>query len=343
MKYLLIACMCGVALTAANPVRAQGHPVRILYDTDLGPDSDDAGALALLHALVNRGEAVILGVTCSTTSPWCAPAADAIDTYYRRPDVPVGTLKGAGPAGGSEEWYGDSFNGYVAGHFSNDLHHGSNATDALVLYRRILAEQPDTSVVIVATGPLTNLRNLLASQPDSISRLDGIDLVRRKVKALSVMGGKYPEGGESNFMVDAAATKLVVETWPTPITFSGFEIGVDLLTGPRLRTETPPNNPVTTAYHLWDLYFARRFQPDFDPDTGIWPHSSYDQTAMLYAVRGLRDYWTAQTTGRNVIHEDGSNAWQSSPDSEQAYLIERMPREQLAKIIEDLMVAPPEQ
>lgn len=340
-RFLKAFCVIGLVVSAAAPAGAQPPPVRVLFDTDLGPDSDDAGALALLHALADRGEAAILGVACSTTSPWCAPAADAIDTYYGRPDVPVGTLKGPGSAGGSEEWYGESFNGYLAGHFPNDTGHGEYAEDAVALYRRLLAGAPDSSVAVVVVGPTTNLRDLLVSPPDSLSPLDGRQLAARKVRLLSVMGGRYPEGGESNFMADGVATQAVAADWPTPVVFSGFEVGEELLTGPRLFTETPEDHPVRVAYHLWDLTFARRFTPEFDPETGIWPHSSYDHTAVLYAVRGLRDYWTAVSDGHNEVASDGSNAWRTSPDRDHAYLVEAMPREELAGVIEDLMVTPP--
>jgi inosine-uridine nucleoside N-ribohydrolase len=317
------------------------NPVKIILDTDLGPDSDDAGALAVLHALSMKGEAEILAIMCSTKNPWCAPCADAINTYYHRPDIPVGTLKGEGSMGGSEEWYGDSFNGYIAGYFENDIRHGEYAPDAVRLYREILVSQPGTSVHIVVTGPLTNIRDLLVSKADHSSELNGRDLILQKVKYLSVMGGKYPAGSESNFMVDPRATKYVVENWPTPIMFSGYEIGEELLTGQGLDEATPEDNPVRLAYHLWDLQFARRFEKDFDPETGIWPHSSYDQTAVLFAVRGLRNYWTAVSEGSNTIHTDGSNRWQVHPDKDHAYLVELMSREKLAGIIEELMIIPP--
>lgn len=321
--------------------RNTSQPVKIIMDTDLGPDCDDAGALAVLHGLSIRGEAEILSVMCSTTSPWCAPCADAINTYYGCDDIPVGTLKGPGSSGGSEEWYGDSFNGFISGYFPNRIRHKEYALEAVFLYRQILSAQPDHSVVITVTGALTNLKNLLVSTADSLSPLDGKSLIDQKVKLLSVMGGAYPRGQESNFMVDPLATCQVVNEWPTPIMFSGFEIGEDLLTGPRLKTGTPENNPVTYAYHLWDLYFARQFEPEFDPAKGTWPHSSFDQTAVLYAVRGLQNYWDSVQRGFNYIFEDGSNEWRDHPDKEQGYLIEKMPRSELAKIIEDLMVITP--
>ena len=60
------------------------------------------------------------------------------------------------------------------------------------------------------------------------------------------------------------------------------------------------------------------------------------------ARAGLRDYWTARTEGYNRVRDDGSNEWIAAPDRDHAYLVERMPRSELARIIEDLMVAPPE-
>lgn len=38
-------------------------PVKIIFDTDIGGDCDDAGALALLHRLCDMGEAELLAVT----------------------------------------------------------------------------------------------------------------------------------------------------------------------------------------------------------------------------------------------------------------------------------------
>lgn len=326
------------AATVAFPCLAQ--PVPVILDTDLGPDADDAGALALIHGLQTVGEAEILAVACGTKSPWCAPAVDAINTYYGRGDIPVGTLKGPGAIGYSEEWYGDSFTGYVAGRFDNDIRHAEYAEDAVAVYRRALAAARDSSVAVVVTGFQSNLQDLLESPGDSIDARTGAELVADKVRLLSVMGGYYPGGSEFNFISDGQAARYVVEHWPTPIMFSGFEIGEDLLTGAPL-FDTPEENPVRASYHFWDLHFARQFEPEFDPETGIWPHSSFDQTAVLYAVRGLRDYWTAETTGCNVVLPDGSNRWESEPDCDHAYLIEKMPREELAEIIDELMVLPP--
>src|SRR5205814_10400141 len=116
-------------------------------------------------------------------------------------------------------------NGQIAKRFPNRLRSGKNAPDATRVYRQILSHQPERSVTLCATGPLTNLQRLLDSGPDDLSGLGGRDLVARKVALLSVMGGRYPEGKEWNFEEDPAAAARVVRDWPSPVLFSGFEIG----------------------------------------------------------------------------------------------------------------------
>ena len=49
--------------------------------------------------------------------------------------------------------------------------------DAVETYRRALAEADDRSVHIASIGITVNIRDLLQSQPDSISPLTGIELV----------------------------------------------------------------------------------------------------------------------------------------------------------------------
>ncbi|MDQ6762361.1 MAG: nucleoside hydrolase, partial [Bacteroidota bacterium] len=47
-----------ILLISANLVFAQKQkPVSIIFDTDIAPDYDDVGAMALLHAFADMGEA----------------------------------------------------------------------------------------------------------------------------------------------------------------------------------------------------------------------------------------------------------------------------------------------
>lgn len=297
-----------------------GNPV--IFDTDLDSDVDDVGALAVLHALANSGEAKILGVIVTSDdlhSPLCA---DAINTYFRRPDIPIGVNKKTRLRSFSRYTKG------VAEEYPHDLQSYDDAEDATSLYRKILASQPDNSVVIITVGHLTNLKNLLLSQADAHSPLDGVALVRKKVKLWSCMGGKYPGGKEPNFYrPDPGSTVVCVSRWPKQVVFSGAEIGSAIKTGGGIfQKQASPNSPVRRAYELYNRFRGR---------------SSWDQTAILYAVRGSGEYFSVHTQGHNHIFSDGSNEWKSSPDKDHGYLMNKMKQVELAGIIDELMIQKP--
>ncbi len=203
-RIIIILMVASLMMDCMMPESAARKPVKIILDTDIGPDVDDAGTIALLHALSNLQETHILGIICNTTNEWGAPCIDAINTYYGKPDIPVGTLKGEGSSGEEPDWNGLSYNRYIAQHFPNRIKNGKNAPDAVIVYRKALAAQPDASVVIVSVGALTNLRNLLHSPPDAITQLNGKELIQKKVKLLSLMAGTYPKGvrKDPNFSLD---------------------------------------------------------------------------------------------------------------------------------------------
>jgi inosine-uridine nucleoside N-ribohydrolase len=332
---------------AAAPRAPATAPVAVdvIFDTDMALDVDDVGALALLHALADRGECRILAVGVSESvraydGQWAPAAADAIDTYYGRPEIPVGVYRGAHQEMSEKGRYAEK----VATSFPHRLKSGAGAPSAFKLYRRVLAGRPDQSVVILSVGFLTNLADLLGSGPDDLSPLDGVELVRTKVKSWVCMGGRYPLGeqGEFNFATYPEATALVLSRWPTPATFSGGELGEKVMTGARLMKKfDPAKNPVARAY--------REF-------TGGKDRNSWDQTAALFAVRGLafqgQTYFTAVAQGYNRFElavgppgqhgpSPSHNTWMPEPDADQSYLVPAMPAPALARVIEDLMMQAP--
>ena len=292
---------------------------KVIFDTDIGPDWDDVGATATLHALANLGESEILAMMVSSgghSGTWGPPCLDAFNTYYGRPDIPIGVAQD-GPE------FGSSYNQQIAQEFPQDLETG-NAWDAVELYRKVLSEQPDSSVVIVTVGFITNIEDLLKSESDNYSTLNGMDLVNKKVKRWVCMGGGYPSsGGEFNFKMDAVATKFAVDNWPKSILFSGFEIGAPIHTGAKLAL-TSDVNPIRRAYQL------------ACGSVGC-TNSSWDQTAVLAAVRDPLLYWDLETAGYCYVSNNGSNEWCSLPDKDHSYLIKRVSNAELTEIIDNLM------
>ncbi len=323
--FLLVIAFASTAWAVQN--RAQGRPpagerIGVILDTDLDSDVDDVGALALLHALADSGEAEILAVIVTSDDMYAPSCADAINTYFGHPDIPIGVDPRQSLRVRSRYTKG------VAEAFEHDLKRYSDAADAVEVYRQVLAKSRDSSVAIVTVGHLTNLRRLLDSESDAFSKLDGEALVAAKVRLWSCMGGKYPAGKEPNFYrPDSESTVQCVGRWPGAVVFSGAEIGNPIKTGGQLfKQRAPQDGPAYLAYQLYNDFRGR---------------SSWDQTAVLYAVRGCRDYWTLHSEGHNHVFSDGSNEWRDKPDKDHAYLIEKMPPDELARIIERLMVHEP--
>jgi inosine-uridine nucleoside N-ribohydrolase len=322
----LVSILC-VTISGCNTTGTKEPskaPVKIILDTDFGNDCDDTGALAILHQMVYRDEAELLGVIYPMNDSVGAAAIDVVNTYYGKPGIPIGTYKGDYIYKGT---HNDFYNTRLADGFPHDLRSGTEAPDGVSLYRKILSLQPDTSVTIVVVGPQRVVADLLLSSPDEYSSLDGKTLISKKVKTLVSMGAEYPSGFEWNIRIAPDAARLIAEQWPTPVYYSGFEIGNPIMTGERLISETPKTNPVRVAFETNPMVDSAKNR------------HSWDQTAVLYAIRGDHGYWET-TEGNIVIEDDGHNKWQIERKN-RFYLSARKTPAEMKTIIEDMMVASP--
>lgn len=308
----------GLEIVGYCPASFAGLPV--IFDTDISSDVDDIGAVAVLHALANQGQAEILAMMVSAINPSAVGCLHGLNNYFGRPDITVGQLQGEGVV--DESRYSE----VIAKSFAPRDADKPGEIDALALYRRVLAGQADNSVVVITTGYLTNLRNLLLSPPDGNSLLGGADLVARKVKRLVTMGGQYPKGREWNFYRDAAAAATVVAEWPTEILFVGYEAGTPVLTGSGLAA-TPEGNPLRLGYQLYN---------------GLSDRSSWDQLTAWYGIAGDDPESSpplfTRHRGVNMVLDDGSNTWRKDPVGKHAYVRNSLPVEKLSATIENMMV-----
>src|SRR5216684_4172693 len=145
-----------VFFSAMAAVRAA--PVRLIFDTDMGNDVDDAVALAMIHALESRGEAKLLAVTVTKDNRWAAPFIDAMDTFYGRGDVPIGVVRNGKTPEDSNMIRLPAERKRPDGEFVYPRHlvDGREAPEAVALLRRVLAKEKDGAVVIVQVGFSTN-------------------------------------------------------------------------------------------------------------------------------------------------------------------------------------------
>jgi inosine-uridine nucleoside N-ribohydrolase len=276
----------------------------------------------MLHALESRGECRLIAVTVTKDNPWSAPFVDLVNTFYGRAQIPVGMVKGSRvtpedspmirvPATRRRP------DGALV--YPRRLASGAGAPDAVELLRRVLAQEKDGSVAIVQVGFSTNLAHLLDAPAD-------VDLVKRKVKLLSVMAGNFQQPKpEFNVQKDTASAGKLFAKWPTPIVASGFEIGEALLF-PAAAIEHDfayvPDHPVAEAYRNY-----KRMPYD---------RPTWDLTAALYAVRPDANYFLLSSPGLITSDDAGRTQFQPDPAGTHRYLI--LDAAQRARTLEALVL-----
>ncbi len=309
-------------------------------------DIDDMLALAGLHALQERGEAKILAITSSMADKWTASYIDALDTFYGHANIPVGLVRdGVVPPA---QWSGDGvpmaagaqmYTQYVSNLrkpdgsfvFPHRLVDGSKAENPVQLLRRTLAAQADGSVVMIGIGFSTNFARLLDSKPDRYSSLDGTELVKRKVKLLSVMAGRFADetyGGETlhkdrpeyNIRKDIPSAKRLFERWPTPIVVSGSEIGFTMrIKGSDIESKFNyvQNHPVVVTYR----YMDQTYRTGATANAALHDHKTFDLTAVLYAIRPNDGYFSLSPAGRLIVGPTGLATLDESTGGNTRHLI----------------------
>jgi hypothetical protein len=286
--------------------------VRIILDTDVGNDVDDVLALAVLHALQTRGAAEILAVTITKPDELAGPFVDAMNTFYGRPGIPIGFTHAALPDSPSRFLSLAEARDQGKLRFPHHLRRSSDAPEATRLLRQILGRQPDHSVVLVQIGYFSNFAALLGTPADDASPLAGAELVRQKVRFLSVMAGVFNPSGrdlEFNVMQDLPAARKLVELWPTPIVWSGKEIGLAV----RFPAHSIASDFRYVAHHPAAEAYCLYNPPPHERPT-------WDLTSALYAVYPDRDYFGLSPPGRVTVEDDGFTRFTPGLDGRDRYL-----------------------
>lgn len=198
----------------------------IIIDVDMSTDVDDVCALSIACALDSL-EVITLsavGISVNSSDGTHIEALEGLLDSYNKKDVPIGTCTGefidTSP-------YWNTLSDYKI--VDHDI------MNAVSLYRKILNDSNDY-VDIVTTGFLTNISALLQSEPDNISSLSGMELVKEKCGQLYITGGSMDNGYDSNFGFTEEAIssiKYVNDNWPLPICYltndsGSMEVGDEL-------------------------------------------------------------------------------------------------------------------
>ncbi|MBQ9463289.1 MAG: nucleoside hydrolase [Bacteroidales bacterium] len=286
IRRLFPAALAFLALCCCAPPAVKDAPVKMIIETDMGNDIDDALALAVALRAVDEGKVELLAVGCHKNCPTAAAYTDAVCTWYGHPEVPV--AMSVTPV--------QEFSDYVdyTAKVEDFETTAQEYPEPVALYRRILASQPDGSVAFVSLGFGTTLAQLLESGPDGYSELNGKELVARKTRGLSVMAGSYGEKkrAEYNVVNDIPAMKKVFELWPTAIWQNPFEIGKQVMYPGRLIEENlgyDRPNPVAEGY------IAYKTMP--------YDRPSWDVLSVLYVL--YPELFTESVPGAVSVDEEG--------------------------------------
>ena len=284
--FLFISCY-------KNPPAETGS-INVILDTDMGSDCDDVGALAMLNEYENRGKVNMLGVVYSSgVIPYGAGIVDAINRYYGNDNIPVGANYNSLVGDPVDKMQAEKLSKDTAA-FKNSIIQNTDAIEQTKLIRSLLLKQPDNSVVYITIGHTKGLYDLLVSGPDTLSRLSGMELTKKKIKKWIAMGALNASNKEGHYVKDwnfffngtAEYTKFVVENFPKPIYY--IDAGSDIMTGNSL-VNTPNGNIVRTAYRDWLWNVEKKTLRDQRP--------SWDLMTVYFAVENPRKYFNIIENG----------------------------------------------
>lgn len=303
-----------------------------ILDTDIGCDCDDAGALYILNVFCDKGYANLKAVTHTTSQKHGIACVSAINRFFGRNDIPLGVLKESGFFDTPEF---DTYGKKSAEKFPEGIICSDDAEDAIDTLRRTLAEADDNSLSLCFVGQLRNAANLLRSQPDCHSPLNGVDLVAAKVNEITVMGGDFrdsiisktefcEEDAEYNIKCDIESSKYFCDNCPVRVVFCGFELGCDIITGKKMLETFGNENPARF------MYFAHGGERE-----------SWDLLAVLYAVFGAEDYFELSKAGKITVTDIGVTAFKACDGGKHFYLKHKLQANEMIDILENLLLELP--
>ncbi len=312
---LFLIIFSGWTAKDRQSMRIVSYAQKIIFETDIGNDVDDALALDMLYKYMDAGEIDLLGIMINKEGTYPPEYVDIMNTWHGYPKIPIGVIYNGADCENDAVNYAKCVSLMKKGNdeplFRRSLKDYSELPEAHILYRKILAQQPDNSVTIVSTGFSTNLARLLDTPADDFSPLTGKELVAKKVKLLCTMAGCFnnPELHEYNIVKDIPAAKIVFAEWPTPLVTSPFEVGI-AINYPAISIENDfkwaPVHPMVEAYKCY-------LEMPYDRPT-------WDLTSVLYSVEGP-SYFNISPAGIIDVTNQGSTTFTANENGNRYYLM----------------------
>lgn len=189
------------------------QPIPMILDSDFGSSTDDLFALMMLHHYIDEGKVDLRGIVVDREGERNAAVVDVFNTYYGHPDIPVALERNGVknprcfiPYSGIVDFTDAEGKPLFKRSFD-----ASRCPDGYKLYRRLLSQAEDNSIVVVAIGFATTLAQLFQSKADEYSALDGMELFSKKVKAVYIQSGRFESGDSlSGYNMRAASKQSAI-------------------------------------------------------------------------------------------------------------------------------------
>ena len=135
---------------------------------------------------------------------------------------------------------------------------------------------------------------------------------------------------EYNIIKDIPSAKLLVEQWPTPIVWSGFEIGKNL---------TYPHQSILKDYRYVKHHPLSEAYTLYEPP----PHDrpTWDLTSVLQAVRPDHGYFDLSEPGKVVVADNGLTTFKKADGGRDRYLILKENKARATEALVQLSSQPP--
>ena len=291
-KLITLLFACALALTvcrAQNISYGNYHqlrqPIPMILDTDFGSCTDDVFALVMLYHYIEDGLVDLKGIVVDREGDRNAVLVDVFNQFYGHPDIPI-----ALEHNGVKNPY-DFIPYSRLIEFKNP--DGSwlyprtidpaQLQEGYKMYRKLLSEAEDHSVVVLAIGMMTCLQQLFESGADEYSQLNGIELFGRKVKAVYIQAGHFD--GDDNL----SGYNMRTASSAAAVFYDNLPKNVDLVLSPSFVGDTMdyPSVDILTDLSYTDLNPIKTIYTQFDCEVG---QRMWDTNCVVNAVLGDGEY-----------------------------------------------------
>ena len=272
-------------VTTANTQNQQRETVKMILDSDFGSSTDDLFALMMLHHYIDDGVVDLKGIIVDREGEKNAQLVDVFNNYYGHPEIPIGIERN----GVKNPRCFIPYSGIVdlTDATGNPLFkrtvNASLLPEGYKLYRKLLSQAEDKSIVLVAIGFATTLAQLFESGADEYSPLSGVELFGQKVKSVYIQSGRFESGDSlSGYNMRAASRQSAVF-------YDKLPRNVDIIMSPSNIGDMMNYLPQDVLVDLSDTEYnpIKAVYTNYSCDTG---QRMWDTNCLVNAVLGDKAY-----------------------------------------------------